>query len=366
MTTTSTTIESVRTRLLSIPLEKPLLTAAFPIPAIDTALVQVRTAGGHEGVAWSFAFGRGRVASLVRLVEDLGSLIVGADALRTEALWRKMTEAVAFLGKKGMASLAISTLDTACWDIVGKAAELPIHQLLGGYDPRVPVYASQGLWLDRSREDLAQEAASLVDAGFTAMKMRMGLADEREDIARVHAVRSTIGPDVKLMADVNQAWDLKQTLRMADRLDEFDLFWLEEPMPFHLVDDYAAATARIPMMMCTGESNYLKDEIHVLLAARATDLVMPDLMRMAGVTEWLKAARLCETYGIPVTPHLFMEHSSHLAGASSNVVWQEFQPWWQPIMANPVELDDGAIVLADTPGFGIALDEAAVREFELR
>jgi L-alanine-DL-glutamate epimerase-like enolase superfamily enzyme len=360
-----TVISEVSTSFLSIPLDKPLVTAAFPIPAIDTALVRVRTTDGLDGVAWSFAFGRGRVASVIRLVDDLAELAVGADATRTEALWAKMAKAVGFVGQRGVAALAMSAIDTACWDIRGKAAGQPVYQLLGGARDRVEVYASQGLWLDRSRQELADEAAALVSKGFRAVKMRVGLADPQEDVARVRTVRDAIGPDVKLMVDANQAWDLKQTLRMSRAFEEYDLFWLEEPMAFSNVAAYTAARNAIPMSLCTGESNYLKDEILTLARTGAADFLMPDLMRMAGVTEWMKAAHICEGFGLPVTPHLFMEHSAHLACATPNGVWQEYQPWWQPIMAAPVDIVDSCIQLSPEPGFGIQLSPDAVRAYRL-
>lgn len=360
-----TTISHVHTEQLRIPLDRPLVTAAFPIPAIDTALVRVRTAGGHQGVAWSFAFGPGRVASLVRLIEDLADLVVGADALATSALWHRMAAAVGFIGQRGLASLAMSALDTACWDVAGQAAGLPVHRLLGGHRDRVETYASQGLWLDRTERELAEEARALVDAGFRAVKMRAGLPDPEDDLRRVALVREVIGRDVELMVDANQAWDLKQTLTMGRRLAEYDLYWLEEPMPHTHVEDYARAAEALPMPLCTGESQYLKDELLALARHRAADYLMPDLMRMGGVTEWVKVAHLAEAFGLPVTPHLFMEHSAHLAAAVPNAVWQEYQPWWQPIMAEPIALEDGCIRLSDRPGFGIQLDEAAVAGYRI-
>lgn len=360
-----TRIKSVTTHFLSIPLERPLITAAFPIPAIDTALMQITTEGGLQGAAWSFAFGKGRVASLVRMMEDLGQIAVGQDALHTEALWTTLSRAVGFIGERGVAAAAMSAIDTCCWDIKGKAADLPVYVLLGGYRDQVEAYASQGLWLDRSRDALAHEASSYVKQGFKAVKMRAGIGDEDEDVARVRCVREAIGPACKLMVDANQAWDLKQTLRMGQKLEEFDLFWLEEPMPFKHVDDYVRATEALPMPMCTGESNYLKDEILDVVRRRATDYAMPDLMRMAGVTEWMKVAHVCEAYNVKVTPHLFMEHSAHLAAACPNVVWQEFQPWWQPIMEDPIELVDGHIQLSDKPGFGFELSARALAEFRV-
>lgn len=362
---TGTRITEVQTDFLSIPLDRPLVTAAFPIPAIDTALVRVRTGDGHTGVAWSFAFGRGKVAALVRLIDDLGDLVVGADASATEQLWTRMSKAVGFVGRHGLAALAMSAIDTACWDVKAQAAELPAHRLLGGFRDSVEVYASQGLWLDRSRDELAKEARDLVDQGFRAVKMRAGLPDEDEDVARVALVRDAIGPDVKLMVDANQAWDLKQTVRMARRLASYDLYWLEEPMPYTQVEAYAEARQALDMPLCTGESNYLKGDLLALAERRAADYIMPDLMRMGGMTELVKAAHLCESFEVPVTPHLFMEHCLHLAAGLPNVVWQEYQPWWQPIMAEPLQVIDGRVELGDKPGFGITLSDEAVERFRL-
>jgi len=361
----STIIKTVEVHFLSIPLERPLITAAFPIPAIDTAMMRITTEDGLQGVAWSFAFGRGRVASLVRMMEDLGQIAVGQDALDTEALWARLSKAVGFIGQRGVAAAAMSAIDTSCWDIKGKAANLPVYRLLGGFRHEVEAYASQGLWLDRSRDELAAEAAGYVAEGFKAVKMRAGKADEDEDVARVRSVREAIGAECKLMIDANQAWDLKQTLRMGRKLEEFDVYWLEEPMPYNQIEDYARATEALSMPLCTGESFYLKDEILNLVDHRATDYAMPDLMRMAGVTEWMKVAHACEARHVKVTPHLFMEHSSHLAAACPNVVWQEYQPWWQAVMEQPVVLENGNIQLPDRPGFGIELSAQALAKFRI-
>lgn len=360
-----TTIQSFSVRFLSIPLERELVTSTFSLPAIDTALIEIRTKDGHSGVGWCFSLRRGVVASLVRLLEDLGSLAIGRDALATESLWSTLMSAVAFAGKRGLAASAIAAVDMACWDIVGKASGLPVYKLLGGHNPEVKTYASQGLWLDRSIGDLAQEASTLVEQGFSALKMRVGLPVENDDIERVRAVRDAVGPNIDLMVDVNQGWDLKQTLRMAGRLEPYDLFWIEEPMPIERVQDYAHAVERLTVPISTGESNYLKQEVLAIAENRAADHIMLDLMRMGGVTEWRKAAHVCEAFGLTVSPHLFMEHSSHLAASCPNAIWQEYMPWWQPIMENPMGLRDGTITLTDVSGFGIELSKHAMKAYEI-
>lgn len=358
-------ITSVRPRALSIPFERPLVTASFPIPAIDTVLVEIDTDAGVRGHSWIFAFGRRRLDVLMAMVSDFADLAVGEDPTMTERLWQKMHNAVGFVGKQGITTLGMSAIDTACWDIAGKLADQPVYRLLGGHASQVEAYASSGLWLDRSRDDLAREAAEFVERGFRAVKMRAGIADADEDVARVATVREAIGPDVALMVDANQAWTAKQAIRMADRFAEFDLYWLEEPLPHEDVAGYADVRAAIDMPLCTGESNYLSSDFVRLIEAGAADFYMPDLMRMGGITEMVKTVHLCDAHGVTVTPHLFMEHSIHIAASAPNVVWQEHQPWWEPILAEPVDFRDGVIHLSDRPGFGLLFDEAAVARFEL-
>ena len=358
-------IAAVHVRQLQIPFERPLLTASFPIPGVDTVLAEVERDDGTRGTAWIFCFGRRRAAVLKAMVEDLAEVVSGEDELMTQQLWEKMTRAVAFIGDRGVAALGISAIDTACWDLAGKVAGLPVHRLVGGYRRRVEAYASQGLWLDRSRDELVDEARSLVAEGFRGMKLRMGLEDSREDLARAAAVRDAIGPDVALMVDVNQGWDAKRAARMGNALEELDLAWLEEPLPFDDVDGYRRLRDALPMPLCTGENNFLRGDFVELIAAGAADVLMPDLMRVGGVTEWLKVARLCEAHRVPVTPHLFTEVSAQLAAASPGVVWLEYQPWWSPILAAPIGLDDGAVAVSELPGFGIELDEDAVRSYEV-
>lgn len=200
-------------------------------------------------------------------------------------------------------------------------------------------------------------------AGFRGMKLRMGLDDAGEDLARARAVREAIGPDVALMVDVNQGWTAKQTIRMGETLAELDLAWLEEPLPFEDLDGYRRVRDALDMPLCTGENNFLRGDFLRLIETEAADILMPDLMRVGGVTEWLKIARLCEAHQVAVTPHLFSEVSVHLAAASPGVVWIEYQPWWSPILAEPLQLSDGGLAIGDRPGFGIELDEDAVRRY---
>jgi L-alanine-DL-glutamate epimerase-like enolase superfamily enzyme len=250
----------------------------------------------------------------------------------------------------------MSAIDTALWDIAGKAAGKPLYQLLGGYRSEIEAYASQGLWLHNTPDELAEEARTFVEQGFRGVKMRLGKPNPLEDLERVRIVREAVGPDVVLMVDVNQVWDAKTAIRMGRELEEFNLFWIEEPVPAHDLSASAEVRAALATPICTGETNYTHLEFRRLLETKAADILMPDLMRMGGITGWVKVAHLCQAHNVPVTPHLFMEVSAHLAGACPNAIWQEYQPWWMDCFKEPIRFADGKLLLSDRPGLGLEWD----------
>lgn len=356
-------IQSIRTRMVSIPLERPLITATFPITAIDTVLVDVHTNDGLSGLGWVFAFGRGRVRGIQSMIDDIGALIVGEDAGQIERCLQKMRNACTFIGHTGAAVIAISPLETALWDIAGKAAGMPLAQLLGGHKSAIEVYASEGLWLNQSIDELQKQAAGFIARGFTAMKMRAGKANVDEDLARVAAVREAIGPDAKLMVDANQAWDVPTALRFARGCEESQLLWLEEPVYYQDYAGMARIASESTTPLCVGETNYAIEDFRRLCQEGCGHYIMPDLMRTAGISNWMKVAHLAEAFQLPVTPHLFMEVSSHQACALPNAVWQEHQPWWEPIWKEPVDFRDGKIHIRERPGLGVEWDENAVNRY---
>ena len=359
-------ITEVRARVVSIPLARPLMVATFTLPAIGSVLVDVRTDIGASGLGWMFAFGPKRLRAIQLLVEDLGGLLVGEDALAIERCWQKMWKSIAFIGHSGAAVLAMAPIDTALWDITGKVAGLPLYRLLGGARDRVEAYASEGLWLHLSVDELQREAEGLLRRSFTAMKLRVGKPDPEEDLVRVRAVREAIGPRPKLMVDANQGWDAPAAIRIGRRLEEFNLTWIEEPLPYEDIEGCAAVAAALDAPICTGETNYTSEDFRRMCQVGAAGILMPDLMRMGGVTEWLKTARLCQAFHRPVTPHLFMETSAHLVAACPNAIWQEHMPWWEPILREPVDFREGMIHLRDRPGLALEWDEKAVAKYEVR
>lgn len=263
------------------------------------------------------------------------------------------------LGVRGLVATVLAGVDVACWDALAIAAGLPLARLLGAPLRPIPAYNSNGLGLVEP-ERAADEALELVAEGFRAVKLRLGRPSPRDDLAAVRAVRTAIGPDVALMADYNQALDLAAALDRCRALDDEGLSWIEEPVRH---DDYPAsarlaAELRTPVQL--GENLAGPRAMALALRHDASDLVMPDLERIGGVSGWQEAAALADVAELPLSSHLFPEVSAHLLAASPTVHWLEYVDWAEPILLEPLHAVDGHAQPPDRPGNGLAWNTAAV------
>ena len=349
---------------LSVPLPRPVRTARHNHTPADTVAVEMRADSGLVGSGYCFAFGRRQAAALAALVEDFAELYRGraaAPQARFAETWRSMH----FIGHTGLALMALSPLDTACWDLAARAAGQPLFRYLGGDKTRVPTYASSGLWIDYSVDDLLREAEAFRAQGHRAMKMRIGRADPEEDIERVRIVRDALGGDAALLADVNQGWDEATAIRIGRRLERQGLYWLEEPLPYEDLEGCARVAAALDMLIATGETDYGSLAMKRHLEARAADVLMPDLQRMGGPSEFMRAAALCQAWHQPVSSHLFSEASAHLLAAAPNALILEHMGWWQDLFTEPLTIADGCVVLGEKPGIGVELSQTALKRFKV-
>lgn len=233
-------------------------------------------------------------------------------------------------------------------------------RLLGSAPRPIRAYNSCGLGMIGSAR-AGDEARQLVAQGFSAIKVRLGYVDAKADLGVVRTVRQAIGDDVRLMSDYNQALTVSDAIQRTQALADEGLHWVEEPT---LADDFAGhalirARATMPIQM--GENWWGPHEMAKCLAAGASDLGMPDAMKIGGVTGWLRAAALAEAAGLPVSSHLFPEVSAHLLAATPTCDWLEYVDWANPILQEPLRIEDGQAVLPETPGSGIAWNEDGVQ-----
>jgi mandelate racemase len=301
---------------------------------------------------------------IIPAIEDLAEAAKGQTVAPFDG-YRRGLGSLHLVGREGISLIAVSGLDMAAWDALAKAADMPLAVLLGGTLGPVPAYNSNGLWLT-PLDTLAAEAAALVAEGqFTALKLRLGREKLSDDLAAIAAVREGAGPAVKLMCDFNQGLSLGDALVRCHALDDQGLYWFEEPTTYDNIAGHAQLARELKTPLQLGENFYGPRSLYQAVLAGAADYVMPDLMRIGGVTGWLRASAIASAAGIPMSTHLYPEMAAHLMRVTDTAHWLEWQDWAYPILSEPFELRDGHLVVPDRPGHGIAWDEKAVAKLAL-
>ncbi len=351
-------------RAVGAPMRRPLATSRGAITVAPLLLIDLQTDAGITGRAYLFGIGAQNLAPIARLVEAMGGMLEG-DALAPFEIERKLRARYTLLGVHNIVLFAMSGIDMAAWDALGQAHAEPLVRLLGGAPRPVRAYNSKGLGI-MPLKGLVREAIELVNEGFGAVKLRLGRPEARDDLEALRAVKKALGTKVTLMVDFNQALTVNEALRRGRMIDdEGGVHWIEEPIR---ADDFAgcarlARELRTPVQI--GENFMGPEQMAQALAAGASDYVMPDAQRIGGVTGWLRAAALAQAAGLEMSSHLFPEASCHLLAVTPTCHWLEFVDWAEPVLAEPLELRDGQVLIPARPGLGMRWDEKAVRRYAL-
>jgi L-rhamnonate dehydratase len=349
-----------------------------PWGPVALVLVEVTTDDGITGFGTAGGF-TGVSAAIVS--QHLAPLVHGADPFDLERLWSRMYRATLRFGRGGATMAAISAVDIACWDIVGKALGQPLYRLLGGQTKdRIPAYASR-LYALEDLDQLAAEARGYVSQGFRALKQRFGYgpADGPEGMRRnlelVRTVREAVGNDITLAADAYMAWDVPYTLAIGPRLAEFDLAWLEEPLPPHDLGGYVRLRRELPLRLAAGEHLYGRHSFRQWLEAGALDVLQPDANRVGGISELRKVCVLAASWDLPVLPHSNEAHNLHVIMSQVNCPMVEYFPdvepdtgnelFWKVFRGEP-RAHAGCVIPSDRPGLGIEPDPDVVAALEVR
>jgi mandelate racemase len=352
-------LASVAVRAVSVPLEVPVKTAAGDVTHAPLVLLDATTDEGVVGKAYVFTYTPMVLKPICDLVRGLSQSIIGKPLapLSSEAA---LTSRLRLLGPTGLLAIAVSAIDMACWDAMARRASLPLARLLGGDLRPVKAYLSVGM---DGPEAAARSAHEAIERGFKALKIKIGYSTLDADLAAIEAALGVIGDKAGLAVDYNQSLDVNEGMRRCRALDGLGLLWIEEPT---LQDDYVGHS-RIADAIATpiqiGENWFGTREMAKAISQGAMDLAMPDLMKIGGVTGWLRAARLAESAGLPVSSHLFQEVSAQLMCATPTANWVEYLTLADPILTDPVRISDGMIMLDEKPGSGVEWDEDAVARF---
>jgi mandelate racemase len=360
MSDSALTIRDVQARAVAAPLARPLRTAVGEIPDAPLLLLDVMTDADITGRAYLFGYTRLTLRPMVELVRNLKDLLVGKSVAPVERM-RDFDRAFRLLGRQGLLGMVISGLDMALWDILARAQDLPLAVLLGGEATPLPAYDSFGL-VDPAVDRAAIEQA--VETGFSGIKIKIGGGELDRDLAVVAGVREIIGEKIRLMVDYNQSLSVPEAIRRISRLADYDLHWVEEPVPAEDLAGHAEVRAACPVPIQAGENWWFPEGMASSVAAHASDFAMLDIMKIGGVSGWLRAAGQAEAASLPVSSHLFIEASAHVLAVTPGAHWLEYLDVAGAVLANRIEVDRG-FVTALGPGLGIDWDEKSVARYAL-
>jgi mandelate racemase len=356
----SLTLKGLRARPVVLKLERPIVARIATITDWPLILIDLDTEEGITGRSYLEPYAVKAMRYLIPALEDLAELLKGRPLAPFE-LFDAARKSLHFVGYEGLSMIAVSGLDMAAWDALAKAAGMPLCVFLGGTAGPLRAYNSNGLWL-QAPAALGPEAVELcAEGGFEALKLRLGRDRPRDDIAAIEAVRRAVGEDVKLMVDFNQGLDLADALERCHQIDDLGLAWIEEPIVYDNFDGCAQLAAELRTPLQIGENFYGPRDLHKALQMKACDLVMPDFMRIGGVTGWLRAAAIAGAAGIPMSTHLYPEVAAHVMRVTESAHWLEWQDWADPILQRPFDIRGGLYyVPEDLPGVGLDWNEDAV------
>jgi L-alanine-DL-glutamate epimerase-like enolase superfamily enzyme len=357
-------IKSVTVRILSVPLENPYTAAGRSVGANWHVMAEVTTEDGVTGFGYIVALNQMFIGTVAAAARELAPLLTGMNVSEPETAWRKLARAGDWVGPGGLLHYAIAPLDIAIWDAFGKTLGQPVSRLLGGARDGLPVYASDGFWYSLSLDELAASARRAYDAGFRAMKLRVGNESQPEgEVARVMAVRDAVGPTVAIMVDATETWSVTRAIRTSKALQEAGVVWIEDPVSHTDIEGMARVTAALDVPVATGEHLYRITDFTRLLQARAASIALIDLGRIGGVTPWRHVASLAHGFGVTVGGHVLPEIHVHLLCAIPNARMVEYVPRSAALLRAMPAVKDGALIAPAGGGFGLELEPDAVRRF---
>ena len=355
-------IEAVETEVVLVPLSRPVGTSIHQIASVGCVLVTVRTVDGVRGEGFCFTIDGDRIKAFDEMVKGLARFAVGRSVFETGRIWADVWGAINPTGHKGVTVAGFSAIDTAVWDAAAKTVDLPLHHLWGAVTDRVDAYASAGFWLSDSSETLVSEAHRFAEQGFRAVKIRVG-HDLATDLERIGIVQSELDDGIAIYTDANQAFEPKEAIRRGLALADAGVTWFEEPVAAADFAGHAMVRHAIPIDVASGETEYTRFGMQQYLDAGSVDVLMPDLQRVGGYSEFKAAAAAAAAKQVPISSHFFTEYSLAVGGSEAGCRTIESIDWFQPLFNEAPELVDGQLLVPDRPGHGFSFDRDAVDHF---
>lgn len=354
-------ITNAETYLLNVPLKQKTITdSQTSLDAVEMVAIRVDTDAGISGWGFNWNYTKGTRAVQAILDDNYVPMLQGEDPLDRKTVMRKLHFTNHFIGQVGVTRVALCAVELALWDIHLKALNVPLWKYLGPAKHKVKAYNTDGGWLGYTTDELLHDMLSMVDRGFDAVKMKLGRPDPREDYERVKAVRRALPDSVRLMVDVNTVWDLKTSMTWGRKLEQLDVYWLEEPMSPFDKKAHAELAHALDLPIAVGETIYTRYDFRDYIEMGAVDIVQADATKLSGIDEWLDVAALARCYNLEVIPHTNVQQKLHvqLAATTPNVPMVEYcYESLSDIWEEPIRVVDGYYTLPEEPGVGLKLTD---------
>lgn len=353
------TVRDVTVRTVLVPMAEPHQTASGIVAQSPLVLTDVVTDDGVAGHSMVFTYTPAALKPTADLIANIAPLIQG-DPLAPACIVQKLAGKFRLLGTQGLVGMAMAAIDMALWDALARTSNLPLVRLLGGSSKPVRAYGAIGY---DGEIGSANTAEALAAQGFSGVKAKIGYPTVHEDVAVIRAIRKAAGDAVAVMVDYNQSLSPAEAVQRLRHLDDEGLTWVEEPTLAHDYAGHAQVAREAQTPIQTGENLWGSTDFAHAIDAGASDYLMPDVMKIGGVTGWLRASALAQSKGIPVSNHLWPEISARLLCCTPTAHWLEYSDWWNPVLAEPLVIEKGMAIVDDTPGSGVLWNEDAVSKY---
>ena len=350
-------IQEFRVRAVRVPMTEPHRTASGVVAESPLVLTDVMTDAGVNGHSVVFTYAPAALKPTAELIRNIEPLLKG-ETLAPAEIEQKLARRFRLLGTQGLVGIALAAIDMALWDALARVCRLPLVRLLGGAEKPLQAYGAVGYDGALGSAKVAERWAA---RGLKGIKAKIGYPTVQEDVAVVRAMRKAVGADVSIMVDYNQSLTPAEAIERLRRIDDLGLSWIEEPTLAHDFAGHARIAREIHTPIQCGENWWGVLDVRHAIDAGASDYMMPEVMKIGGVTGWMQAASLAAAHGIRVSNHLWPEVSAQLLCAAPTGHWLEYADWWNPILKEPLRVKDGFADVAGVTGTGVEWDEAALQ-----
>ena len=358
-------LEKINIRAVNVPLNKPVIAHLGTFEKWPFLCLDAHTNKGLIGKSYIGPYLVDQLPVIAKCIEALSKPFLN-QKIKPYNFFEEGFKKISLLGYQGISIYALAALDIAFWDVYAKAANMPLACLLGSDLKPVKTYNSRGLWLIPLNE-IEKETNDLLEKGsFDAVKVRIGRNKLKDDIYVIEKIRKIGGENLVIMSDFNQCYDYDTALKRMNELDDIGLYWFEEPINYRNFNDCAKLSSRIKTPISIGENFHGPYDLVNSIKANASTYIMPDLMRIGGVSGWLKSASIAEAYNLKFSTHLFPEVSAHLMNLTPTAHWLEWVDWANPILQDTgFRVENGKYHIPDIPGTGVEWNDTNIEKYKV-